>query len=63
MLTKEKGETLEFSCYTPETLHKLEEIWNAEHSVKIRTNNTKEIWESLRRLMSSSCKRIMLVKT
>ena len=53
---KEKGETLEYSCYTPETLHKIKEIWNARHQdVKIRTNNTKEIWESLRRLMSSSC--------
>ena len=50
------GETLEYSCYTKEALHKLKEIWNARHpDVKIHSNNTRTIWENLRKYMSSSC--------
>jgi len=53
---KGDGQTLEYSCYTSQALHNLKEVWNARHpDVKIKTNNTRLIWEKLRELMSSSC--------
>ena len=50
------NETLEYSCYTSSTLHKLKEIWNARHpDVKINSNDTRQIWEKLKELLASSC--------
>jgi hypothetical protein len=53
---KGDGETLEYSCYTSQALHKLRDIWNSRHpDIKITSNNTREIWDKLRSLMSTSC--------
>jgi len=49
-------ETLEYSCYKSDDLHRLKDIWNARHpDIKINTNNTRQIWERLRSLMSTTC--------
>ena len=53
---KNKDKVLGFTCYTSESLHKLKMIWNARHpDVLIKSNDPKEIWEQLRRNMSTSC--------
>ena len=53
---KNKDEVLGYTCYTSESLHKLKKIWNARHpDVLVQSNDPKEIWEQLRKNMSSSC--------
>ena len=55
---KKKGEYLEFSCYTPEVLYKMRDIWNVRHpDVKIETNNLKKIWETMGYFMKNTCDR------
>lgn len=47
---------LSFSCYTPESLHKLKDIWNSRHSdVQIMDNDPETIWNKLKSNMASSC--------
>jgi hypothetical protein len=46
----------EFSCYEDETLYKLRDLWNARHpDNEIITNDTKEIWLSLKKNMEKVC--------
>ena len=53
---KNKDKVLGYTCYTSESLHKLKMIWNARHpDVLIKSNEPKEIWDQLRRNMSTSC--------
>ena len=53
---KKKGEDLDFSCYTPQILLKMRDIWNIKHpDSKIITNDVKEIWETLAIYMKSTC--------
>jgi len=53
---KSKEEKNEFSCYTDEDLHQLKTIWNARHpDAQINTNDTKEIWESLKNKYKDQC--------
>ena len=53
---KNKDEVLGYTCYTSESLHKLKKIWNARHpDVLVTSNNPREIWEQLRKNMSTSC--------
>ena len=48
----------EYTCYSDKSLHKMKEYWNARHPRnKITSNNSKEIWNELRRYMSNSCDR------
>jgi hypothetical protein len=55
---KKKGDYLEFSCYTPEVLYKMRDIWNVRHpDVKIETNNLKKIWETMGYQMQNTCDR------
>lgn len=45
-----------FSCYSNDDLYKLRDLWNMRHpDAVIKTNEPKEIWESLKRYMSSVC--------
>lgn len=46
----------DFTCYTDEDLHKLRNMWNARHpDAKIESNNSKEIWEKLKKHYESVC--------
>jgi hypothetical protein len=50
------NKTLDFTCYTPETLLKMRSLWNARHpDRKIETTNPKEIWNTLSYYMKDSC--------
>lgn len=45
-----------FSCYTDNTLHKMRKLWNIRHPRnKIKSNDPKEIWSSLKVNLASSC--------
>jgi len=45
-----------YSCYTDNSLHKMKKLWNIRHPRnKIKSNDPKEIWNSLKENMSSSC--------
>lgn len=53
---KKKGDYLDFSCYTPEVLFKMKNIWNMKHpDSKIVTNDLKQIWEELGHYMKNTC--------
>ena len=53
---KLKEKTKDFSCYEDETLYKLRDLWNARHpDSPITTNNTREIWLSLKEKMQRIC--------
>jgi len=55
---KSSNETLEFSCYTRNSLHRLKSLWNARHSDDmIKSNHPKEIWQALKYGMSRMCSR------
>jgi Ulp1 family protease len=46
----------DYTCYTSDDLHKLRNMWNARHpDVKIQSNNSKEIWETLKKHYESIC--------
>ena len=48
----------DYTCYSDNSLHKMKEYWNARHPRnKIISNNSKEIWNELRKNMSNSCDR------
>ena len=50
--------SLPFTCYTKDSLHKLKEIWNTKHPQnKIKSNNNKTIWKQLKNRMSNTCNR------
>merc|ERR1711871_369584 len=45
-----------YSCYNNENLEKMRVLWNARHPDKlIKTNDSKEIWNQLKRNIGSSC--------
>lgn len=47
-----------FSCYTSESLERLRELWNKRHpDAKIKSNEPKKIWQSLRENMSNVCEK------
>lgn len=53
---KTKIEKKSFTCFTDDQLHKMRDIWNARHSDQmINTNDSKEIWESLKMFYSRIC--------
>lgn len=48
----------EFSCYTPEVLNKMKNIWNSRHpDDKIETTDTKKIWDTLKDRFGDVCYR------
>ena len=50
---KNKGE---FTCFSNDDLYKLRDLWNMRHpDAIIKTNEPKEIWESLKKYMGSVC--------
>ena len=54
---KNKEEFLDFSCYKPDMLYKMKSIWNKRHpSMEIKTNNLKEIWDTLGNYLQNSCR-------
>ena len=45
-----------YSCYTDNALHKMKKMWNIRHPRnKIKSNDSKEIWNALKENMASSC--------
>jgi hypothetical protein len=51
-----KDDKNEFTCYSHDDLFKLRNLWNARHpDAKIETNDSKEIWQVLKRNYSSVC--------
>tara|TARA_Y100000590_G_C15612816_1_gene974510 strand:+ start:141 stop:1085 length:945 start_codon:yes stop_codon:yes gene_type:complete len=53
---KKKGETLDYTCYTKESLHKIKNIWNIKHPTqKIKTNNPRKIHKSLQYALQNTC--------
>ena len=46
----------DFTCYNKNSLEKLKQLWNIRHpDVKILTNNSNEIWSSLKNNMHNTC--------
>lgn len=46
-----------YTCYSNKSLHYLKQLWNKRHpDVKINTNDPREIWDQLRKHLSSVCK-------
>jgi len=46
----------DFSCFSNEDLYKLRDLWNLRHpDAVINTNESKEIWDVLKKNMSSVC--------
>ena len=53
---RNKNEILDFTCYTPDSLHKIKNIWNKKHpDSKITSNNPKTIWENLTYIFRNVC--------
>lgn len=51
-----KNDKNDFTCYSDDDLFKLRNLWNARHpDAKIETNDSKEIWQILKRNYSSMC--------
>ena len=44
-----------YSCYSAKSLNKLKYHWNQKHTKKIRTNNSYEIWKSLKDNLADKC--------
>ena len=45
-----------YTCFSDEDLHKLREMWNARHpDAKILSNDSKEIWSTLKQFLQRSC--------
>jgi hypothetical protein len=46
----------DFTCYSSTSLNKLKLLWNKKHpEKKIKTNNSREIWESLKNNQNNVC--------
>ena len=55
---KGPGETLDFTCYTKNSLNHMKDLWNARHKdALINTSNPKEIWRQLGENMKNTCNR------
>lgn len=47
---------LPYSCYSSRMIHRMKKFWNARHpDMAIRTNKTKEIWNSLKQRLEPTC--------
>ena len=45
-----------YSCYSDKSLHRMKQLWNIRHPMnKIKSNDSKVIWNSLKENMSNSC--------
>ena len=45
-----------YTCYSSHSLIKIRDLWNKRHpDLKIKTNNSREIWENLRDYLSNTC--------
>ena len=45
-----------FSCYSNRSIEKMKNLWNVRHpDKKILTNNSREIWENLKKYMEDKC--------
>jgi len=45
-----------YTCYSQEDLYKLRDVWNARHpDRKIKTEDTKEIWKTIKEYYKDSC--------
>ena len=52
------AKVLKFSCYSPQSLHKLKDLWNGRHKdQKILSNDPREIWQALKYGLSKVCNR------
>ena len=48
--------TKKYTCYSDNALHKMKKLWNARHfRNKIKSNDSKIIWDMLKKNMSNSC--------
>ena len=55
---KKKGESLSYTCFTPENLKKLKDLWNKRHPDRpIKGKNSKQIWKNLKYAMNNTCSR------
>ena len=53
---KTKIEKKSYTCFTSQQLHKMRDIWNARHyDQSINTNDSKEIWNKLKKFYSRIC--------
>jgi hypothetical protein len=53
---KTKIEQKSFTCFTDNQLHTMRDIWNARHQDQtINTNDSKEIWDSLKQYYARIC--------
>jgi hypothetical protein len=51
-----KAKINDFSCYNDTSLLKLRELWNARHpDSKIKSKDSKEIWQALKKNMANVC--------
>ena len=48
-------ELKDFTCYSRSNLQVFKDVWNANNSDKIVTNNSKEIWEFFRNKLDKQC--------
>jgi hypothetical protein len=52
------GDKLNFTCYSPDALHGIKELWNARHPDKLISSNDSEvIWRDLKKYIGSACRR------
>lgn len=55
---KKKGESLSYTCFTPDNLQKLKDLWNKRHPDRpIKGKNSKQIWRNLKYAMDNTCSR------
>ena len=51
-----KRNSLNFTCYSQRSLHRLKKFWNARHpDILIKTNDNVEIWKQLNNNLSNIC--------
>lgn len=47
----------DYTCYSSKSLHKLKKYWNTRHPDReIKTNDNREIWQTLKKYMQNACK-------
>jgi hypothetical protein len=55
---KKRSEALDYTCYSPKTLHQLKRIWNLKHpDIKIVSNKPYDIWYALNSFMKYTCQK------
>ena len=48
-------ELKDYTCYSRSNLQVFKDVWNANNSDKIETNNSKEIWEFFKNKLDKQC--------